>query len=141
MPPTAFVEWNDGGSANTSDLSKPAEPAWIRSVAQRVRYLRGLRKGWDGHLSAPIQADILSFALSILDSSMRPFTPAPFIAPVSGGGLQIEWHEGGVDIELYIPQPLRAELYVEYSDGREPLEVELVSDFGPLDKALTKLAG
>lgn len=139
MPATAFIEWNSGGSANTSNLSKPAEPAWIRSVADRVEYLRSLRRGWDGYVSAPIQTDSLYFALSILNSVMQSHTPPPFIAPVSGGGLQIEWHEGGLDIELFIPQPLRAELYVEYSDGREPLELELVSEFGPLNKALAEI--
>ena len=140
VPGDGFSGWYSRGSANTSELSIPRVSRWTRAVGERVRYLRSLRRGWDGYSSPPIQADILSFALSILDSSMQPQTSAPFIAPISGGGLQIEWHEGGLDIELYIAQPLRAELYVEYSDGRVPLELELVSDFGPLNQALSEIA-
>jgi hypothetical protein len=136
---TDSIGWDSGGSANTARLSRPEKPEWTRSVTERVKYLRSLRRGWDGYASVPIQEDILSFALSMLDSAMQSETPPPFIAPVSGGGVQIEWHEGGLDIEFYIPQPLRGELYVEYSDGREPLELDLVSDSRPLNEALQEI--
>jgi hypothetical protein len=133
--------WHSRSSSQTFERAKPALPRWIDEIRQRVRYLIGLKQGWDGYLSAPIQTDTLSYSLSILDSVMRENSPAPFLAPVSGGGIQIEWHEGGLDIELYISQPLKAELYVEYHDGREPLEMELVSDFKQLDEALLEIEG
>jgi hypothetical protein len=71
---------------------------------------------------------------------MTTKTPIPFIAPVSGGGLQVEWHADGLDVELYIRQPSRAELYIEYQDGRDIVEADISSDFELLSTAIREIS-
>lgn len=53
--------------------------------------------------------------------------------------MQIEWHEAGLDIELYVPRPLKAEIYVHYGDGRPDLESDLTADFSMLSSVLDEL--
>ena len=69
---------------------------------------------------------------------MKPQTPPPAIVPVSGGGVQIEWHVAGFDVELYIMRPMYAELCIEHPDGRTE-ETELTSDFSALSNVLSEM--
>ncbi|QLC25667.1 hypothetical protein HFP57_12000 [Parasphingopyxis algicola] len=117
------------------------EESWRYAVEVRLAQLSAYPTGWDGYNSAPPQHSIIAFARSILDSVMSAETPPPSIVPMSGGGLQLEWHIGGFDIELAIFAPFEAELSVEYPDEREPLEDErLTSSFDDLSEVLQELA-
>lgn len=115
-------------------------PAWFGAVSARLAQLRGLKAGWDGYASPPIRGDIFAYAESILESIMLDRTPAPSIMPVSGGGLQMEWHRQGASIELLLAGPLMAELFVEYVDGRPSVEVDLSSDFARVSEVLAEIA-
>jgi hypothetical protein len=41
--------------------------------------------------------------MRLLESTMRDDTPAPWVVPLSDGGVQMEWHERGLDIEIGVP--------------------------------------
>jgi hypothetical protein len=72
---------------------------------------------------------------------MAGHTPAPSIVPTHGGGLQLEWHVGGVDVELMIYRAFEAELSVSFGDDRVPIEDKpLSADFNDLSTALCELA-
>ena len=113
---------------------------WLTKVEERLIQLLQLPAGWDGYQSQRVSPLTARFVTNILGSVMSSHTPAPSIVPVSGGGLQVEWHRNGLDIELYVAKPLQAELYVSFSDGRPDLERELTSDFGVLSTVLADLA-
>jgi hypothetical protein len=113
------------------------EPRWRARVEARFKEIRRLRYGWDGYAAAPIGLSGIGFARSVLESTMATHTPAPSIVPTHGGGLQLEWHEGGADIELMIYRPFEAELSAAFADGRPTIEeLALSTDFGPLAQAL-----
>ena len=131
----------DYASARTREIDREQVQHWHQDAHARLIHLMSLSKGWDGDESPAVRPEIATFAWSALSSVMSSATPMPFIAPVSGGGLQIEWHSGGLDIELYIPQPSRAELYIEYQDGRESVEQDLTSDFERLCSAVQEISG
>lgn len=100
---------------------------WKSAVEERLATLLRRRRGWDGYNASPISAAVAAFALHVLRSIMQPSTPPPSIVPAHGGGLQLEWHLGGLDIEFMIYRPFEAELSVDFSDGRDPIEEEPVS--------------
>lgn len=127
-------------SAQTREIGTPLVESWDRDVRARLIHLMSLSKGWDGSDSPPVRPEVATFAWAALSSMMRPTTAIPFIAPVAGGGLQIEWHIRGLDIELYISQPSRAELYIEYQDGRDRVEQDLNSDFEALNSAIAEIS-
>jgi len=56
-----------------------------------------------------------------------PHVPPPAIVPLSDGGIQLEWHEGGVDLEISFSD-LEPGVYVEDRDSGEAAEL-------PLDEA------
>jgi hypothetical protein len=112
---------------------------WTHDVQRRLNRLTNLLVGWDGYHGKPVSPLTAHFAWNLLSSVMRPTTPIPSLVPVAGGGLQIEWHEGGLDIELYVAKPMKAELYVAYGEGQPTLERELTADFSELSAALAHL--
>jgi hypothetical protein len=117
------------------------EPRWKARVDQRLAELSKLRRGWDGYGADPISSTALNFAGAVLESVMTAYSPAPSIVPTHGGGLQLEWHIGGIDVELMIYRPFEAELNVSFSDGRAPIEDRpLSTDFSDLSTALREIA-
>lgn len=68
-------------------------------------------------------------------------TPAPSIVPMSDGGLQLEWHREGYDVELAIYSTDDVELSIEFPDDREPVEEKPVKlSFFELSEVLEQLA-
>ena len=91
--------------------------------------------------AGPLDQSILTFAHSVLNSVMAFHTPAPSVVPTHGGGLQLEWHLGGCEIELMIYRPYEAELSATFADGRDPIEDEpLSTDFDALGTALSAIS-
>lgn len=113
---------------------------WDCAVRTRLGQIGALPVGWDGYGSEAIGEDVRSFALQILYSSMTKDQMAPSIVPISGGGLQLEWHTPKGDIELEISRPNQSELYVSFEDERPPVEKTLGTDFSDLTKALKEIA-
>jgi len=74
--------------------------------------------GWDSYGAPPLRSDTKDFALSVLNSIMQPSTPLPHVAPSSVGGLHVEWHEKGIDLELHIIAPYNCDVW--FSDSRNP---------------------
>jgi len=65
---------------------------------------------------------------------MKPATPLPQVVPSSDGGVQLEWHEKGIDLELHIRAPYDCELwYRDHQDAdAEPVSSKLSNDFSDL---------
>jgi len=84
----------------TEGSARPAK--WLQPVVARLVKLRDLPIDWDGHGAPPIDIADLASALSLLAAIMREETPAPNIVPISGGGLQLEWHRAGLYVEIVV---------------------------------------
>jgi hypothetical protein len=74
--------------------------------------------GWDSYNAPPLRHDTAGFALSVLNSIMNTRTPLPQVAPSSVGGVQLEWHEKGIDLELHIIAPYDCEVW--FRDNQDP---------------------
>lgn len=149
--PTPLIDVSFGGIREAifaprrgrAALVEPAqvEEPWRAAVDVRFAKLSTYEAGWDGYQGEPPRRTVIAFARSILNSVMRPTTPTPAIVPMVGGGLQLEWHVGGLDIELAIYRPREAELSVAFADGRASIEDEpLSSSFDALSTVLEELA-
>lgn len=116
-------------------------PAWQAEVDEQLADLMSLRKGWNGPTSGPIALGMASYIRSVLKSVMQWGTPVPSFVPGHGGAVQLEWHQGGLDVELMIYRPLDAELSVHFHDGRGPVEEKAMSiNFDDLSKVLSELS-
>jgi hypothetical protein len=101
--------------------------------------------GWDSYKAPPLRRDTAGFALSVLNSIMKTQTPLPQVAPSSVGGVQLEWHEKGVDLELHITAPYECDVWFHDNQdlNSQPVSAKITNgDFsslkGPIDLLTTR---
>jgi len=94
---------------------------WQREAERRLVQLIRLRPGWDGHQGKPANLTIAEYAYILLEALLsRHNIPLPTISPLSYGGLMLEWHRKGWDIEIEIDAPGSLQVYTrELSSGVE----------------------
>ncbi len=123
------------------ELSDLSEPKWEGSVVHQLLAASFLREGWDGFGAGPIRRDVIIFTTHVLEQIMLPNTPAPHVTPMSHGGLMIEWHEHGIELEIEIEKPghmwVSFEDSLENIDQEEPVSSDLRMFIMPIEK-LTK---
>lgn len=127
------------GNASTTDLDS-LSPGWAGPVLTDVEALLALGADWNGYGAPKVDRAALGEALQILWSSATAATPPPSLVPTGVGGVQLEWHSHGFDIEVYFhPREVGAGLFVQ--DHREGTEIEtrLLDDVTSLAQALDQL--
>lgn len=114
-------------------------PRWLAPARDRVSEIVQLPWGWDGHDGCPVKIDIAKFAIRFLLQVLAPESPAPQIVPLSGGGIQLEWHQNGVDLEIEIDAP--NQVFVSFEDLESGMEFErsFSTDYGDLAPILRRL--
>ena len=103
---------------------------WRAKIEQRLARLACLTIGWDGHNGKIVNPATLNFAIKILVDLMRPHIPEPSIGATSYGGVQIEWHRNGWDIEIEIVAPNRLDVFTRnvHTDQIEEFSLGIVLD-------------
>ncbi len=89
--------------------------------------LLDLKENWNSYGAPPIDPGTLGFALAFLVRTMRDGTPRPAVLASPRGGLQLEWHEQGIDLEIKVLPGGRFRVYLE--DLRTGEEVDSDEDF------------
>jgi hypothetical protein len=119
----------------------PPEKKWQIEVQSHLLRCAKMGEGWDSYGAPSVGWDTGMFALSVLNDVMRTRTPIPQVVPSSVGGVQLEWHEKGVDLELHIVAPYQCELW--FQDHRHPndapISLELTDNFSALLKPIELL--
>ena len=125
----------------SSPTSSGALPAWAFAVDEELRGLTRLPPGWDSYTARPISADTATAATQLLLQVVQDDTPVPSIVPMSRGGIQLEWHLRGMNIEVTVP-PLGSSVEVWYEDLRsgEEREFTIEDDPSALRDVLAELA-
>ena len=70
------------------------------AIMKNLFALRNLRPGWDSYGAQPVPQKIIERAAQLIPSLLSAWTPEPAIVPQVTGGLQIEWHRNGIDLEI-----------------------------------------
>ena len=86
--------------------------------------LTTLPRGWDGYHGVPVTRANVQMAAHFLDRFLDSSSAAPWLVPLSGGGLQLEWHQGGLDIEVAYPADDVPEMYVRDLASGEEWEID-----------------
>ncbi len=77
-------------------------PEWARSAVKDLLELLNLRPGWDSYGGRPIDVKAVDKAVSLLIELMNDDSPAPAVVPTPMGGVQLEWHQRGIDLEIEV---------------------------------------
>jgi hypothetical protein len=134
--------WVAGMGASGVGLPRTSNPTgvtppWLASVQQALIELLDLREGWNSYRAHPIAREAVVEAARLLASTMQTDTPPPSVIPTPPGGVQLEWHLRGMDVEVEIAPQGQVRLVYEdevtgtrsneaVTDGRAPLRVLLV---------------
>jgi hypothetical protein len=112
---------------------------WFKSIRQNVANLLDLSENWDSFGASAIKLEYAESALSLLQSIMDSETLTPSIVPTSVGGLQMEWHAKGIDLEVEVESISRVNVFYEDSHRGVSWEDELSTDLSKLTEAVTRL--
>ena len=89
-------------------------PRWVGPTLQQLNAIINLREDWDSYGAREIVFESLEYAFQLLEFTMEYDSPAPKVIPTSRGGVQLEWHERGIDLEIEVLSPYR--VYVSYEN-------------------------
>lgn len=120
-PPMPPVETTDAFAFIAGTYREPPRiraralecPPWMEPAVERVLALAGLDAGWGGPQTLPLHRDALQAALSVLAKVMSFHSKDPQIVLTNEGGLQLEWHAAGIDLEIEVRRDGSAEVIIE----------------------------
>ncbi len=97
----SLLEWGETTViVSFETASEKSSAKWLRQTVVELVRLLGLPKDWNSDNPARINPKaiekILALLLTILDSDSTP----PVVVPTSQGGVQVEWHQNGIDLEI-----------------------------------------
>src|SRR5665213_1133980 len=81
-------------------VEAPDASPWYGEALERISSLTALAVGWNGYDAREVKADMAIDAAKFLAKVAFPGIAAPSVTPLAEGGLQVEWHRGGLDIEV-----------------------------------------
>jgi hypothetical protein len=102
-------------------------PRWrsFRKGVEAVGDLLGLAPGWNSYSARPIAFESARRAIQVLAEFLCPETPTPAVVPTVRGGIQLEWHTQGVNIEVYVGPSEGVRFFAESVETGEAQEIAL----------------
>src|SRR6476659_749758 len=94
-----------GGPEPGASLVSGSAPEWLAKADETLQTLLALPPNWNSYGARTIQPDVVQATSSLLHDIARDDTPQPAIVPTVRGGVQLEWHTRGVDLEIEIESP------------------------------------
>ena len=104
-------------------------PSWLAEVIAELQRLLHLNHGWDSYVARPVSPYAAVRGLNLLFEALPGSGPAPQLVPMSDGGLQMEWHLRGLNVEVSVPPTGDVEVWSE--DLRSGDEQETTLDRTP----------
>jgi hypothetical protein len=105
----------------------PQNPAIVETV-EKLLSLCELRPGWNSYAARPIRPDAVRHVALWIPTLFQASTPGPAVVPRVRGGLQLEWHRRGVDLEIYIDSPTEIRFEAEEVAGGNPISAPLAGN-------------
>jgi|GEM_PF-7100624 len=107
---------------------RPRPDNWIVPALQKVSELGFLPPNWNSYGARPIRPEIAQVAIGLLLNVLLPGDPLPAVVPTARGGIMLEWHEAGVDLEIDIRSPNVIHVWLEYDGRSEEIEQASVQE-------------
>lgn len=97
---------------------------WLNQTIAEIVRLMWLPGDWSSDNPRQIEPKsiekILAVLLTILDSDSTP----PAVVPTTRGGVQVEWHQNGIDLEIEAFNSSKLEYYFSDSKGEKEGTIE-----------------
>ena len=114
-------------------------PGWVQPVLKRIGQLLTLADNWDSYGGRRIDPVCAWSTWQLLLAILRDDSPTPTLVPTTRGGMQIEWHIRGIDLEVDVVSP--GKLLVSFDDATtgQCWEREVTNDLGGLAESVAAL--
>ncbi len=101
-------------------------PWWFDDYLDReLNRLFALPAGWDDPSAEEVTLEAVRGAVSVLAAVAGEATPPPQLFPLRDGGIQVEWHVGGNDIEIEVNGAGEAYVFAARSGGQTIADGEI----------------
>jgi hypothetical protein len=110
------------------------------AAARHVKRLLRLLPNWDSYGAKTIDRQRAETAIYLLWVAIASGVPTPAIVPTSDGGIQLEWHRCGVDLEIQVTSGTSLEVFFENISTGETYEDEIGVDLTPLRFLLNRVS-
>jgi len=78
------------------------EPSWLRPALSILAELWVLPENWNSYGARTVSKLAIDTSLAILREVMLDNRPRAQFVPTVRGGVQMEWHTGGIDLEIEV---------------------------------------
>jgi hypothetical protein len=113
---------------------------WLKDVADRLQTLIALPANWNSRGARRVTVQAVRTSLVVLLNVMANDSRLPTIVPTVRGGLQLEWHAGGINLEIEIDHT-GGDVEVAFEDMRNEIEWdEPLTDFSVVRDAIATLS-
>nr|WP_250808213.1 hypothetical protein [Neorhizobium tomejilense] len=112
--------WKRASSILGFDPTKIAGGLWASDsayaqrsgVARKLSELMRLKEGWDGYRGRPLSPAVADRVHAILATCLADTGRYPSIVPGPSGDVQMEWHWGGIDLEVIVTERPMVEVWI-----------------------------
>lgn len=111
------------------------------AAARQLARLLAMPPDWDSYGASPIDRQKAGAALYLVWIAIVSGAPVPAIVPTSDGGIQLEWHRRGVDLEIRVISGASFEVFFEELATGKVCEGEIGTDLAPLLDFLERVTG
>lgn len=118
---------------------EPEAPAWLMPTVQCLLDLLQLPRNWDGYGAVEIREQIAQKALMVLVEVMDNDAPAPSVVPLSDGGIQVEWHRHGHNLEIEFPAREAPSFYYYEGGGQVESEGQVSKSYDRIQAYISSL--
>jgi len=116
------------------------EPAWAAPIITALGETLTLPANWDSYSACRVNLECVETAFEGLCSVMRSDTLSPTVVPTVHGGVQLEWHARGIDLEIDISPTGRRYVSCVDRQGETEWEGELSFNLGRLHEVMSRLS-
>lgn len=120
----------------------PRQPGrqWQPRIISSIKEILDLQENWNSYGAPCVRYDTAMFGILILENIMNAGTPLPSVVPTTRGGIQFEWHENDIDLEIEVLEPYRCEyVYEDARNGAAPVSGEITDEFDALQEPIATL--
>ena len=114
--------------------------SFVKSVKQ-VADLLDLPESWNSYSAKPIEPQHAVRAVELLAQLLDTGAPPPTVVPTVRGGIQLEWHANGVDIEVYINSPSEVTFFAKHLKSGDGVEQPVDADVHELRSWVRRASG
>lgn len=115
--------------------NQPADEIRLDKIRTRFEELLSLRENWDSYGAPPIRRALVEQAIDFIEA-MGNSVPVPSIVPTVKGGVQLEWHQGQIDLEVEIEEASTFNVIFEDLQTGEEWELDRSQSLRKIREAL-----